>query len=157
MPSLCIHYGPDRPLSRRRFLDLAEELAAAIEHGLGAHRDVIQIMPVQLAHPPLGRPVYVEIKARAAHPDRIERVLRAHGARYVGRDRQIDTYFHCPAGRLKLRRGTIENALISPEPVSLTASSVFPLGWIARKDGFLHSAASAGADASPVALSKVKR
>ncbi len=65
MPSVCIHYGPDQHLSPRQFADLAQELAAAIENGLGADRDKIQIMPVQLAQPPLGRPVYIEIKARS--------------------------------------------------------------------------------------------
>ncbi len=33
-------------------------------------------------------------------------------ARFVGTDHQIDTYFNCPNGRLKLRRGNIENNLI---------------------------------------------
>lgn len=64
MPSVCIHYGPDQLTSPRQFADLAEELAATIERCLGADREKIQIMPVQLAHPPLGRPVYIEIRAR---------------------------------------------------------------------------------------------
>lgn len=37
-------------------------------------------------------------------------VSRAH--RFVGTDEQIDTYFNAPKGRLKLREGDIENALI---------------------------------------------
>ncbi len=56
--------------------------------------------------------VNVEIKARTADPDALEALLEARGARFVGRDRQVDTYFRCPCGRLKLREGTIENALI---------------------------------------------
>jgi adenylate cyclase class IV len=35
-----------------------------------------------------------------------------HHARLVATDVQKDTYFHVPNGKLKLRRGTIENALI---------------------------------------------
>ena len=58
------------------------------------------------------RLVNVEIKARTADPDAIEAHLEARGARFVGRDRQVDTYFRCAAGRLKLREGAIENALI---------------------------------------------
>lgn len=38
----------------------------------------------------------------------------AGGARFVGTDHQIDTYFHLPEGkgRLKLREGNIEHSLI---------------------------------------------
>lgn len=41
-----------------------------------------------------------------------EEKLRGHGPRFVGEDRQVDTYFNVPQGRLKLREGNIENALI---------------------------------------------
>lgn len=54
----------------------------------------------------------IEIKARCHDPARVRKVLRARGADYRGRDRQIDTYFHIPFGRLKLREGRIENAII---------------------------------------------
>lgn len=54
----------------------------------------------------------VEIKARCEDPDRIRRILKEHNAEYKGEDRQIDTYFAVPEGRLKLREGTIENNLI---------------------------------------------
>lgn len=54
----------------------------------------------------------IEIKARCTEPQHIRRVLQQHNARFVGTDTQIDTYFKVPAGRLKLRQGTIENALI---------------------------------------------
>jgi hypothetical protein len=33
-------------------------------------------------------------------------------ARFLGTDHQIDTYFRVPSGRLKIRKGRIENALI---------------------------------------------
>lgn len=54
----------------------------------------------------------IEIKARCTDPERIRRILQQHNARFVGIDTQVDTYFKVPAGRLKLRQGTIENALI---------------------------------------------
>lgn len=54
----------------------------------------------------------VEIKARTQRPAAIRRVLNDHNARFVGIDRQTDTYFQVPSGRLKLRQGMIEKALI---------------------------------------------
>jgi len=54
----------------------------------------------------------VEIKARCKDPDRIRRILKENSAEFKGEDRQIDTYFSVPEGRLKLREGTIENNLI---------------------------------------------
>ncbi len=53
--------------------------------------------------------INVEIKARCVDPNRVEAVLLAHGARFIGEDHQIDTYFCAAKGRLKLREGTIEN------------------------------------------------
>jgi adenylate cyclase, class 2 len=54
----------------------------------------------------------IEIKARCLNPEAIEATLKAHNARFIGLDHQIDTYFNTPNGRLKLREGNIENALI---------------------------------------------
>lgn len=54
----------------------------------------------------------VEIKARCGDPDRIRGILRDRGADFRGTDRQTDTYFRVPSGRLKLRSGNIENNLI---------------------------------------------
>jgi adenylate cyclase, class 2 len=54
----------------------------------------------------------IEIKARCPNPETIEAILKAHNARFAGLDHQIDTYFNTPNGRLKLREGNIENALI---------------------------------------------
>lgn len=54
----------------------------------------------------------IEIKARCATPARIRELLRARNAEFRGLDRQIDTYFNVPRGRLKLREGNIENNLI---------------------------------------------
>lgn len=58
------------------------------------------------------RHVNIEIKARCAEPDKIRAILRERSARFAGTDHQIDTYFRVPSGRLKLRAGNIENALI---------------------------------------------
>ncbi len=57
-------------------------------------------------------PLNVEIKARCANPDRIRALLAELGADFKGADHQVDTYFNCPQGRLKLREGNIERALI---------------------------------------------
>ncbi|MFQ5570186.1 MAG: class IV adenylate cyclase [Rhodothermales bacterium] len=57
-------------------------------------------------------PLNIEIKARCDDQDRIRRLLKERQARFVGDDHQIDTYFRVPEGRMKLREGRIENALI---------------------------------------------
>lgn len=54
----------------------------------------------------------VEIKARCSSLEAVRGRLETHGARYVGEDHQVDTYYVVPEGRLKLRRGTIEEHLI---------------------------------------------
>lgn len=54
----------------------------------------------------------IEIKARCADWKKQHAILIKNGARYVGEDHQIDTYFKVPEGRLKLREGKIENHLI---------------------------------------------
>src|SRR3954468_8109655 len=57
--------------------------------------------------------INVEIKARCTDPKAVRAVLRERKARSAGTDHQIDTYFQVPEGRLKLRQGNIENALIA--------------------------------------------
>lgn len=54
----------------------------------------------------------IEIKARCSEPDKIRQILQSHRADFKGIDHQIDTYFNCTNGRLKLREGNIENNLI---------------------------------------------
>lgn len=54
----------------------------------------------------------VEIKARCQDPSFIRNYLKNHDAFFKGLDHQIDTYFNCSRGRLKLRSGNIENSLI---------------------------------------------
>ncbi len=57
----------------------------------------------------------IEIKAYCADATTIEQILLAHQADFKGTDHQIDTYFKVERGRLKLREGNIENALIHYE------------------------------------------
>jgi predicted adenylyl cyclase CyaB len=54
----------------------------------------------------------IEIKARCSYPEHIRGILKARKAVFKGIDQQVDTYFKCSTGRLKLREGTIENAFI---------------------------------------------
>jgi len=54
----------------------------------------------------------LEIKSKIDDPKRIESLLKLKNARFIGEDRQIDTYFSINNGRLKLRQGKIENTLI---------------------------------------------
>lgn len=56
-----------------------------------------------------------EFKARVENILPYEAQLRRLNPRYVGLDEQRDTYFQTAKGRLKLREGNIENALIQYE------------------------------------------
>ncbi|HEU4469520.1 MAG TPA: class IV adenylate cyclase [Flavisolibacter sp.] len=53
-----------------------------------------------------------EFKAACSNIRAAEQSLLEKAPRYIGTDHQVDTYFHAPYGRLKLREGSIENALI---------------------------------------------
>jgi adenylate cyclase, class 2 len=53
-----------------------------------------------------------EFKARLKNDAMVRSALKALRARYFGTDHQVDTYFRVPTGRLKIREGRIENALI---------------------------------------------
>lgn len=53
-----------------------------------------------------------EFKARAKNLDALEKKLLQLNPEYIGEDNQTDTYFNVTKGRLKLREGNIENALI---------------------------------------------
>jgi len=53
-----------------------------------------------------------EFKARVGKLKELEQKLMEINPVYKGEDNQVDTYFNVPAGRLKLREGQIENALI---------------------------------------------
>lgn len=54
----------------------------------------------------------VEIKAHCKNPSIVLEVLKKRKAKFTGEDHQVDTYFNVKKGRLKLREGNIENALI---------------------------------------------
>jgi len=54
----------------------------------------------------------VEFKARTSDLEKAEKQLLSLNPAFIGEDQQTDTYFHVQYGRLKLREGTIENALI---------------------------------------------
>jgi predicted adenylyl cyclase CyaB len=56
--------------------------------------------------------VNFEFKARINDEQRVRATLKTLNARSIGTDHQVDTYFRVPAGRLKVREGRIENALI---------------------------------------------
>jgi len=53
-----------------------------------------------------------EFKAIAASLSELENLLLSLNPLFVGLDHQVDTYFNVPNGRLKLREGNIEHALI---------------------------------------------
>jgi adenylate cyclase, class 2 len=54
----------------------------------------------------------IEIKARTKQAAFIRQWLMEHHAEFRGTDHQTDTYFNVPHGRMKIRQGNIENALI---------------------------------------------
>ena len=53
-----------------------------------------------------------EFKARSKNIDSAEKKLLTLSPKFIGEDRQVDTYFNVEKGRLKLREGNIENSLI---------------------------------------------
>lgn len=53
-----------------------------------------------------------EFKARVNNIDALEMKLKSLHPDFKGEDHQVDTYFNVSNGRLKLRQGNIENALI---------------------------------------------
>jgi predicted adenylyl cyclase CyaB len=56
-----------------------------------------------------------EFKAKAKDIAALESLLLEQQPRFAGEDHQVDTYFNVPNGRMKLREGNIENALIHYE------------------------------------------
>src|SRR6476646_4228473 len=59
-----------------------------------------------------------EFKARVDNSAQLEAILSSLSPVFAGEDRQVDTYFNVPNGRLKLREGNIENALIHYERIN---------------------------------------
>ena len=63
-----------------------------------------------------------EFKARVSDPEKYENMLLALNPLFIGIDHQVDTYFNAATGRLKLREGNIENALIHYERDNIAGS-----------------------------------
>ncbi len=59
--------------------------------------------------------INIEFKAKCENPASLRKILLSLDPVYKGKDHQIDTYFKVESGRLKLREGNIENALIHYE------------------------------------------
>ena len=57
----------------------------------------------------------IEFKASTNNLAALENLLQQHNPLFIGEDHQVDTYFNVSIGRLKLREGNIENALIHYE------------------------------------------
>ena len=60
-----------------------------------------------------------EFKAHTKNLTELEEKLLQLNPKFIGEDRQIDTYFNVSNGRLKLREGNIENSLIHYERENL--------------------------------------
>lgn len=54
----------------------------------------------------------IEFKARTNNIQALEEKLLSLNPQFIGEDHQKDTYYNVKTGRLKLREGNIENALI---------------------------------------------
>jgi predicted adenylyl cyclase CyaB len=63
-----------------------------------------------------------EFKAKHENITAAEKILQQQHPKFIGEDHQVDTYFHVPNGRLKLREGTIEQALIFYERANSAAA-----------------------------------
>lgn len=57
----------------------------------------------------------IEFKVSTNKLAALETLLQQHNPLFIGEDHQVDTYFNINSGRLKLREGNIENALIHYE------------------------------------------
>ncbi len=59
-----------------------------------------------------------EFKAKCEDLQYLENLLIQESPLFIGQDHQIDTYFNVTTGRMKLREGNIENALIHYERIN---------------------------------------
>lgn len=64
----------------------------------------------------------IEFKAVTNNLAGLEALLLEQDPLFIGEDRQVDTYFNVSTGRLKLREGDIENALIHYERENTAAA-----------------------------------
>ena len=84
----------------------------------------------------------IEVKARCGRLDEARRILIEAGAVSQGIDRQTDTYLAVLRGRLKVREGNIENALIAyerpdqpqPKPSEVRLTSLSPEGAASMRE-----------------------
>ncbi|MHA1244312.1 MAG: class IV adenylate cyclase [Candidatus Heimdallarchaeota archaeon] len=76
----------------------------------------------------------IEIKARCDYHDQIREILIAMGARFGGIDEQTDVYFKTNIGRLKLRKGNIEGALVFYKRENVTGIKVSKYTLYESKD-----------------------
>lgn len=53
-----------------------------------------------------------EVKSRCVSITAIREYLKNISAKFIGEDHQVDYYFNVPQGRLKYRKGNVENSLI---------------------------------------------
>ncbi len=65
-------------------------------------------------------PLNYEFKARCKNLFELVKIIQSKNCIYLGEDDQIDTYFFVTHGRLKLREGKIENALIYYQRMDIT-------------------------------------
>ncbi|MEP7106398.1 MAG: class IV adenylate cyclase [Ferruginibacter sp.] len=64
----------------------------------------------------------IEFKAVTNKLAELEELLQSFDPVFIGEDHQVDTYFNVSSGRLKLREGNIENALIQYDRVNTACS-----------------------------------
>lgn len=69
-------------------------------------------------------PVNYEFKARVSNLKEKEQKLLSLNPIFIGEDTQCDTYFKVTRGRLKLREGNIENALIFYERQNVAGAKI---------------------------------
>lgn len=60
----------------------------------------------------MAKHINIEMKAKSQNIKMIRSFLLENFTEHKGTDHQVDTYFDCPHGRLKLREGNIKNSLI---------------------------------------------
>ncbi len=64
----------------------------------------------------------IEFKAATNKLAALEKKLLTLNPTFIGEDKQVDTYFNTPTGRLKLREGNIEHSLIYYERTNIAGS-----------------------------------
>ena len=84
-------------------------------------------------------PLLHEFKAQVPDVKPYEEKLLALQPRFVGEDVQTDTYFEVPNGRLKLREGAIENALIFYERENVAATKTSAVRLFKTTDAALKA------------------